>query len=133
MITLWHRTSAEAAAQILSKGFRDGTGNYLTDREFSGVWLSDRLLDANEGAHGDTGLRITLNCTEDEIREFEWIEEGKGYREFLIPAAFITARGTVTFATNADWEAHDDRFSLNAPPNEEPPIEILTRGLCRDV
>ena len=102
MITLWHRTRAEAAAQILSEGFRDGTGNYLADREFSGVWLSDRLLDSNEGADGDTALRITLNCTDDEIGEFEWIEKGKPYREFLVPAAFITARGTVTFANDED-------------------------------
>ncbi len=102
MITLWHRTRAEAAAQILSEGFRDGMGNYLTAGNFSGVWLSDRLLDSNEGPDGDTALCITLNCTEDEIREFEWIEEGKGYREFLIPTAFITARGTVTLATGTD-------------------------------
>jgi hypothetical protein len=87
----------------LNEGFRDGTGSYLTDREFSGVWLSDELLTANEGADGDTALCVMLDCAEDEIRQFEWIEEGKGYREFLLPAAFITARGTVTLATSADW------------------------------
>jgi hypothetical protein len=102
VITLWHRTRVEAAARISSKGFRDGTGSYLTDREFSGVWLSDELLTANEGADGDTALCVVLDCTEDEIREFEWIEEGKGYREFLVPAPFIAARGTVTLAPHLD-------------------------------
>ena len=102
MITLWHRTSADIAAKILTDGFRDGTETYLTNRKFSGVWLSDKLLDENEGANGDTALRVALDCTEDEIVKFEWVEEGKPYREFLIPAAFITARGTVTIAEEED-------------------------------
>jgi hypothetical protein len=98
VVTLWHRTRADNAAAILRDGFRDGTGTYLTDRKFTGVWLSDQVLDANEGAICDTVLRITLDCTDGEIREFEWIEEGKRFREFLVPAAFITERGIVTLA-----------------------------------
>jgi hypothetical protein len=70
----------------------------MTDHTFSGVWLSNELLTPNEGAYGDTALRVTLRCTEDEIRHFEWIEEGKGYREFLVPAAFIAEHGKVTLA-----------------------------------
>jgi hypothetical protein len=96
LITLWHRTNVENAASILRDGFRDTAANYGTDRQFSGVWLSDEMLTPNEGAYGDTILRVMLDCTEYEIRQFEWIEEGKGYREFLIPAAFIVARGSVS-------------------------------------
>jgi hypothetical protein len=93
---LWHRTRTAAARQILRAGFRDERGRYLTDREFEGVWLADCPLDENEGAYGDALLRIVLNCTEDEIRDWEWIEEGKGYREWLIPAAFINDRAQIT-------------------------------------
>lgn len=84
------------AESILGDGFRDGRGHYLTDREFSGVWLSDRPLDANEGVPGEALLRVELACTESEIADFEWIEEGNGYREWLIPAAFVNSRACIT-------------------------------------
>jgi len=95
---LWHRTRAAAAESILREGFRDGYRRYMTDREFSGVWLSDRPLDSNEDACGDALLRVVLACTENEISDFEWIEEGKTYREWLIPAAFVNERAEVTLA-----------------------------------
>ena len=79
---LYHKTYA--TEEILAEGFRNGHGHYMTDREWSGVWFSDRPLDSNEGAVGDTVLRIEIPIRR--IREYEWIEEGKGYREFLIPA-----------------------------------------------
>jgi hypothetical protein len=45
MLTVFHRTTKDAAAKILQDGFRNTTGRYLTDREWSGVWVSDRPLD----------------------------------------------------------------------------------------
>lgn len=53
------------------------------------MWLSDEPLDCNEGAEGDTVLEITLASTEAAIQEFEWVEEGKTYREWLVPAATL--------------------------------------------
>ena len=41
---LYHVTSSESAAAIKRDGFRDTGG------EHHGVWLSDRPLDASEGA-----------------------------------------------------------------------------------
>jgi hypothetical protein len=82
---LYHTTyNADA---ILAEGFKDGTGYYMTDRPWSGVWLSDRPLDANEGAKGDTVLVIEM--PEDEVLSYEWVEEGKPYREFLVPADLV--------------------------------------------
>jgi len=95
---LWHRTSPARAESILRDGFRDGYGRYMTDREFSGVWLSDQPLDSNDGASGDTLLRVDLACNESEISDFEWIEEGKSYREWLIPAAFVNDLAEVSLA-----------------------------------
>ncbi|MFZ1188952.1 MAG: hypothetical protein WAO16_08215 [Pseudolabrys sp.] len=54
------RTTKDAAAKILQGGFRDITGRYLTDREWSGVWVSDRPLDNSEGASGEALLQITI-------------------------------------------------------------------------
>ncbi len=42
-------------------------------------------LDVNEGAKGDALLRVTLELSGEELLKYEWIEEGKPYREWLIP------------------------------------------------
>jgi hypothetical protein len=52
-LTLYHRTTSAAAASIQQNGFRDSTDSYMTSDEYTGVWLSDQVLDANEGAVGD--------------------------------------------------------------------------------
>ena len=78
MVKLYHCTKKEVAESILREGFRDGSGTYLTHHERCGVWVSDRPLDANEGAWGDTLLEITLAMmTEADFQQFEWIEEGR--------------------------------------------------------
>jgi len=33
---------------------------------------------------------------ETELAEYEWIEDGKDYREFLIPAAVINEQGRIS-------------------------------------
>src|ERR1035441_8378729 len=108
---LFHRTNPQSARDILQQGFRDGTGNYLTDHTFSGVWLSDTPLDENEGAFGDILLEVNVDMQEAELREHEWIEEGKPYREFLVPAAKINSRMKVRIVEDRRQERppSDDR------------------------
>ncbi|HVQ79342.1 MAG TPA: hypothetical protein VMS82_05245 [Pseudolabrys sp.] len=89
MLTVFHRTTKDAAAKILRDGFRDTTSRYLTDREWSGVWVSDRPLDNSEGASGE------IDIAEDLLTAFEWVEEGKPFREWLVPAAVLNDAGTV--------------------------------------
>jgi hypothetical protein len=85
---LYHRTNAAAA--ILSEGFRDGGGTFLTTEWWTGVWLSNVPLDGNEGADGDTLLRLEL--PEQMIADYEVIEDGKPYREWLVPARLINEK-----------------------------------------
>jgi hypothetical protein len=87
---LYHRTHAPVAKRILSDGFRDGSGTYMTSEEHSGVWLSNVPLDENEGASGDTLLQVEL--LEQTIADYEWIEDGKPYREWLVPARLLNER-----------------------------------------
>jgi hypothetical protein len=96
---MYHRTTAKNAKRILKEGFNDSIGSYGTDHEFSGVWLSLEPLDINEGAGGDTLLYVVLDCSEDELANFEWVESGKTYREWLIPAAIINLHGRVRKVT----------------------------------
>jgi hypothetical protein len=51
--------------------------------------LADRPLDENEGADGDVVLE--LDVPEPLFIEYEWVEEGKTYREALIPAERLNA------------------------------------------
>ncbi len=96
---LFHRTSSTRAQAIAAQGFRDGVGSYLTDSSRRGVWLSDKPLDANEGAEGNTLLEVDLGLSNREIDRFEWVEEGKPYREFLVPAGVVNRHGIVKVLT----------------------------------
>ena len=82
---LFHRTSKKNAETIIANGFRDGEDRYHTNSHHRGVWLSDRPLDSNEGAWGDTIIAVEFDDP-DAIAEFEWIEDEKPYREWLVPA-----------------------------------------------
>jgi hypothetical protein len=89
MVTLYHGTTEEIARLIVVDGFGDSEGYFGTESLHSGVWLSDRPLEADEGASGNALLRVGLNIGDQEISRFEWIEDGKAYREWLIPARLI--------------------------------------------
>ena len=94
MSRYYHRTDRAAANAILRDGFRDGTGRYLTEREHTGVWLSDRDIDNDPGAHTAVLLAVEISSTL--VEPFEWIENGKLYREFLVPASMLNQLGSLT-------------------------------------
>jgi hypothetical protein len=102
IITLYHRTTEDTARRIAVDGFRDSQGYWGTENLHSGVWPSDRPLDANEDAVGTALLRIELNKKEHEIAHFEWIEDGKPYREWLIPSCLINELGETVIAEIRD-------------------------------
>jgi hypothetical protein len=92
---LFHSTTEDAAASILREGFEDATGTYMMSLWLTGVWVSDVPLDVNEGAKGNVLLRITLALPDAALSDFEVVEEGKGYREWVIPAALLNEHGRV--------------------------------------
>jgi hypothetical protein len=92
-IVLYHRTTRTAADKILQKSFRDAAGYWGTETKHRGVWLSNRPFDANEGANGETLLRVELDATETDLADFERVEDGKPFREWLILADHIIKLG----------------------------------------
>lgn len=79
------------------------------------MWLSNVPLDENEGPCSDILLEVTTEMTESEVAQYEWIEEGKPYREFLIPAAEINSRVKIRIVEEGrDWAQSDD------PRNNKP-------------
>lgn len=124
MTRYYHRTYHPRS--ILTEGFRDGSGTYLTANTYTGVWLSDVVLDCNDGANGHAVLAVDLD---DEISKYEWADEtlavdpitgepildadgrqvtGMGYREWLVPATIVN-RGTITLHELNEYEVHDRR------------------------
>ena len=47
--------------------------------------MSDRPVDCNEGAKGDALLSIELAASENELVDFEIVEDGKTWREWIVP------------------------------------------------
>ena len=82
---VYHRTFM--AERILAEGFWDAEGTYLTFETHIGVWVADSPLNENEGVGGDRVL--TIDIPESVIGNYEWIEEGKPCREWLVPAELL--------------------------------------------
>ena len=103
----YHRTNR--ADDILENGFRDGKGTYMTSMMLEGVFLSDRPLDENEGAHGLVVLKLEI--PESVLVPYELVEEDKPYREFCIPAETVNQHGPPTIH-EADFQGRSREFLL---------------------
>jgi hypothetical protein len=97
----YHRTTEASARSILHEGFRDSVGYFLTSQKHKGVWLSDVPLDCNAGAKGDVLLRVEMPMRGLKKR-YEWIEDGKPYREWLVPAELLNRQAKVSVEVEAD-------------------------------
>lgn len=110
----FHRTKPEVAASILAGGFEDGVGHYLASGPLHrGVWLSNVPLDCDEGAHG--AMLLTVKIAPRYLKRYEWVEEGKPYREFLVPARIINRHGRIRRVSAAEEERMTRRQMRQAP------------------
>lgn len=113
-IVLFHCTTRERARTILRDGFVDRSGSYgFEDHagkpiELRGVWLSDRPLDPQDfgGLHEDTVLRVVLDTTPADIRDYEAVDlsGAKSYREWCIPADYLRQHATIELEPDEDDE-----------------------------
>jgi hypothetical protein len=109
-LVFYHRTTPERAERILVEDFRDGEGYNVTSRLRKGVWLSNnKLHDENEGACGDIMIKVSLDMNASELDRYEWVEEGKPYREWLVPARVINPRMRLDIV--------DEHGRLGPPPS----------------
>lgn len=97
---VFHRTPF--GKQIISEGFRDHEGTYMTGTMHTGVWLSDIPLSVMEGAKGNDLL--TLEISDEVLAEYEWVQEQSTYREFLIPAEVVNAYGPPELCDEDDYD-----------------------------
>ncbi len=93
---LYHGTTLANAEQVARNGFQDVTSNFGLYSAASGepvnttgVFFSDLVLDENEGICSEA--YFVLDIPNEHLDSYEWMEEGKGYREWCIPAALANS------------------------------------------
>ncbi len=93
---LYHGTTLANAEQVARNGFQDVTSNFGLYNAASGepvnttgVFFSDLVLDENEGICSEA--YFVLDIPNEHLASYEWMEEGKGYREWCIPAALANS------------------------------------------
>jgi hypothetical protein len=119
MPTLYHRTTAQAAQAILDSGFRDKRDHFGFKNEagawvwVEGLWLSDVPLDGSDFGHADRDTLVAVTLDDQDLIDCEVVEEGnvQSYREWLVPAAVINARGKVRLVPSDEEEAASRRWS----------------------
>ena len=122
----FHITDNANAGAILKEGFRDATKQYLTDQEWTGVWVSTEPI---EGYNADTKTIFAIEIPEDVISEFEWVQPGIRLREFLVPAALLNSYGPPVVTDDYDEIVPnpdpEEQELLIEWANERPDVERL--------
>jgi len=98
-VRVFHRTPH--GQRIINEGFRDTEGTFGTGVMHRGLWLSDRPLDICEGAKGNDLL--SLEIPDEVLTQYQWVQEGPAYREFLIPAEVVNSYGPPTLCDEDDF------------------------------
>lgn len=88
----YHRTNADNARAIIESGFKNISGYFMSNRIWTGVWLSSIPV---ECVAGDTLLMVKMDIDQRELTHWEWASEGRSYREWLIPAGIVNRGATV--------------------------------------
>jgi hypothetical protein len=59
-------------------------------------------LDIDEDAGGDRLLTVAVDLSMVELIEYEWVEEEKRHREFLVPASVLNGHARIEDATDSE-------------------------------
>jgi hypothetical protein len=90
-VKAYHLTRAKHAASIREHRFRDSTHTFMTTKEHTGVWVSDRPVWELANFEFEEAAILHAEIDESLLAPYEWIEDGKTYREWLVPAAVLNA------------------------------------------
>jgi len=98
----YHRTNADNARAIVNNGFTNSNGYFLSNRLWTGVWLSSIPVDSKSPSQDDALLMVKLDLDSRELARWEWTPEGGSHREWLMPAGIINRCATVEVVDQLD-------------------------------
>lgn len=100
----YHRAKPEIAQTILQEGFKNSSGDFLTNKLWTGVWLSSVPAEKRNDEDDAVNLMVKFEATERELlSRWEWTAEGRPYREWLIPAALLNKRASVEMVDQMEF------------------------------
>ena len=109
---VYHATTLKNAANILTDGFKDSTGTYMTTEEWSGVWVSNRPMDGGDLPYNlEAWFEITID--EDLISGYEWGNDGSPHREWQVPATVINTQGKIRQISEDEAGDINSEFFMN--------------------
>jgi hypothetical protein len=82
-VKVYYIAKAEEASDIEVRGFRDPSNRYL------GIWVADRPLLAESGVEIGLAACFEVLVVDKLLVGREQVEEGKGYRKFLVPPRLL--------------------------------------------
>lgn len=86
---VYHVARAEEASDIEARGFREPSGRYLADSLTDGVCVAERPLLAESGIEIGLAACFEVLVADRVLTGRERVEDGKGYRKFLVPALLL--------------------------------------------
>jgi len=129
---LFHIANIANAEAILKDGFRDVMGYHYAGQEWTGVWVSSEPLDWSQRQYlNEANTLFAIEIPEDVISEFEWVEERKTIREWLVPASLLNQYGPAVVTDDADgneivaYPNPEEGELLIEWANERPNVERL--------
>ncbi len=126
-LDLYHATTLDQARSICTRGFEDATDR--TAR--SGVRLSDRPLDGNElPGRPNVVLRVTLGIDDCTLADYEWHAHGKGYREWVVPAALVTPHAEIEPLCGICQNRRAEHLATPGPRLPETSLPELVCSAC---
>ena len=118
LVRVFHTTTnAAEASSIKEHGFRDTTKAYLTDKEWTGVWLSDHPW-AKDEVERDARV-FELDLPEDELLKYAG-DNRDSWREFLVPASVLNRYEIV-----ADYSLTESLLLDEEVPDEDAADDAL--------
>lgn len=100
-VVVFHRTTIGDARQIVKHGFEDLKWAFGHEDEpgeiqkATGVWLSERPLQAEEGPGGDAVLEVVLDLPEETLAPFQLEGILWDTRLWVVPAALINPHAAI--------------------------------------
>ncbi len=115
---LYHVTSQDSAKIIQKRGFKAKKNGYYGIHDpktnkpkfQTGVFLSNTILNANDGLLINEPAIFVLDIPEKEISQYEWLNEQGSYREWCIPAVVVNK-----FFTNRKHYREEDFYDGKDP------------------